>query len=95
MTEDLVKAEKAAFRQAVTALYIPLSLFLSCVASAAGVYLIYNSYAVGWAFVTVAFTVIISAFVALIRFQNKYRAKGLVGRAEATAQDELVSAHRE
>lgn len=44
----------------------------------------------GYVFLAVAFTIIISAFIALIRFQNNYRAKGVIGRAEATGQDEVL-----
>ena len=44
----------------------------------------------GYVFHAVAFTIIISAFIALIRFQNNYRAKGVIGRAEATGQDEVL-----
>lgn len=89
MSKELIDAEKAAFFQAVKALYIPLSLFLACVISAAGVFLVYSGESLGWCFVGAAALVIVSAFVALIKFQNQYRVKGLVGRAEAE-DDELV-----
>ncbi len=89
MSQDLIKAERAAFIQAVKALYIPLSLFLACVISAAGIFLVREGQSLGWAFIAVAATVIISAFVALIKFQNNYRAQGIIGRDEALQPAEI------
>ncbi len=91
MSQELVKAERAALIQAVKALYIPLSLFIACVISAGGMYMVLytEDKSPGYAFLAVAFTIIISAFVALIRFQNNYRAKGLLGREGAAQQGEV------
>lgn len=88
--QKLVEAEKAAFIQAVKALYIPLSLFLACVISAAGVFLVYSNLSLGWIFIFASALIIVSAFIALIKFQNQYRVKGLVGREEAE-EDDLIS----
>lgn len=92
MSQDLIKAERAALIQAVKALYIPLSLFIACVISAGGMYMVLytEDKSPGYAFLGIALTIIISAFIALIRFQNSYRAKGLVGRAEATGEPEIT-----
>jgi hypothetical protein len=90
VSQDLIKAERAAFIQAVKALYIPLSLFLACVISAAGIFLVREGQSLGWVFITVAATVIISAFIALIKFQNNYRAQGIIGRDEALGVPEIV-----
>ena len=91
MSQDLVKAERAALIQAVKALYIPLSLFIACVISAGGMYMVLytEEKSPGYTFLAVAFMIIISAFVALIRFQNNYRAQGLVGREEAYQPGEI------
>ncbi|MBA3993722.1 MAG: hypothetical protein C0469_09360 [Cyanobacteria bacterium DS2.3.42] len=92
MSQELVKAERAALIQAVKALYIPLSLFIACVISAGGMYMVLytEDKSPGYAFLAVSFTIIISAFVALIRFQNNYRVKGLVGREESAQQAETI-----
>jgi membrane protein YdbS with pleckstrin-like domain len=77
--KDVEKSiERAEAWQATKALLIPLSLFIACVISAAGTFLIYNGEPVGWFFVAVALTIIVADFVGLIRFQNKYRAKGMI-----------------
>jgi len=91
VSQELIKAERAALIQSVKALYIPLSLFLACVISAGGMYMVFytEDKSPGYAFLGVAFTIIISAFVALIRFQNNYRAKGVIGRAEASGEPEV------
>ncbi len=78
MKDESLEAEKAEFIQSVKALYIPFSLFLACVIMAAGVFLIYNLEPVGWAFVAVSGAIMASAFFALIRFQNKLRASGVL-----------------
>jgi hypothetical protein len=78
MKDRQLDAEKAEFIQSVKALYIPFSLFLACVIMAAGTFLIYNQEPLGWIFVAVAGTTMLTAFVALIRFQNKLRAKGIM-----------------
>lgn len=78
MKDESLEAEKAELIQSVKSLYIPLSLFLACVIMAAGVFLIYNLEPVGWAFVAVAGAIMASAFLALIRFQNRLRANGVL-----------------
>jgi hypothetical protein len=81
MKDERLEAEKAEFIQSVKALYIPLSLFLACVIMAAGVFLIYNLEPTGWAFVAVSGAIMTSAFFALIRFQNRLRASGVLPSA--------------
>jgi hypothetical protein len=78
MNSDIEAAERAELIQSVKALLIPLSLFLACVIMAAGTFLIYNREPLGWAFATVSVVIIVSAIVALIRFQNKHRARGII-----------------
>jgi len=78
MSKEAHEAEKAEFIQSVKALMIPLSLFLSCVVMAAGMFLVYNGEALGWIFAAIATVTVIAAFVALIRFQNKFRARGII-----------------
>jgi len=82
MKDSIREAEKAELFQAVSALYIPLSLFLACVIMAAGTFLIYSEYPVGWALVAVSATIMISAFVILLRFQNDLRVAGIMPSAE-------------
>ncbi|MFA6212299.1 MAG: hypothetical protein WCT03_16005 [Candidatus Obscuribacterales bacterium] len=73
-------AEKAEVWQSISALYIPLSLFLSCVSFSAGAFLLYNyQEPAGWGFIALTAAIAMSAFVALFRFQNKFRAQGIVG----------------
>jgi hypothetical protein len=78
MKDPKLEAEKAEVWQAVKALLIPLSLFVACVISAGGVFLVYNREPLGWAFLLVSVTIIVLDFVGLIRFQNSYRAKGII-----------------
>ena len=85
MKDPQLEAEKAEFIQSVKALMIPFSLFLACVILAAGTFLIYNQEPLGWAFVATAGGMMVAAFVALIRFQNKLRAKGIM-----PAEDKVV-----
>jgi len=84
------EVDRAELIQSVKAFAIPASLFLSCVISAGGVFLVYNGYALGWAFVAISATIIISAFTAFIRFQNKLRVAGRIAqekpRANAAAE---------
>jgi hypothetical protein len=73
-------AEKAEVWQSISALYIPLSLFLSCVSFSAGAFLLYNyQEPAGWGFIVLTVAIALSAFIALFRFQNKFRAQGIVG----------------
>lgn len=81
------EAEKAEFWQSVTALYIPLSLFLSCCSFAAGVFLVYYGEPFGWVFIATTVVIAISAFIALVRFQNKYRASGIIPNKEPETKE--------
>jgi hypothetical protein len=78
MNSELEAAERAEFIQSVKSLLIPLCLFLACVIMAAGTFLIYNREPLGWAFALVSTLMIISCMVAFIRFQNSYRARGIL-----------------
>lgn len=97
MSQELKNAERAALIQAVKALYIPLSLFIACVISAGGMYMVLytEDKSPGYAFLGVAMTIIVSAFIALIKFQNSYRVKGMVGRDEAMHPAEIEEAAAE
>lgn len=68
--------DKAEFAQAVIAYLIPSTLFIACLLGAAGTFLLYNYEPWGWAFIAASAGIIIWAFVAFIRFQNKLRAQG-------------------
>ena len=70
------EVNRAEYIQSFMALFIPLSLFLATLICAAGTFLIYSGYALGWAFVAVAATMIVAALVAFVRFQNKLRVEG-------------------
>jgi hypothetical protein len=83
MISEKEAAERAEFIQSVKALLIPVSLFLACVIMAAGTFLIYNRESLGWAFVALSSAMIVSAIVALIRFQNTYRARGILKHGTA------------
>lgn len=76
------EAEKAEFWQSVKALYIPFSLFIACCIFAAGVFLVYYNEPAGWGFIGTTVVIAISAFIALFRFQNKFRAKGIIPNRE-------------
>jgi uncharacterized membrane protein len=88
MENENLEAEKAELIQSIKALYIPLSLFLACVIMAAGVFLIYNLEPVGWAFIAVSGAIMASAFFALIRFQNRLRANGVL--PPSSYDDEVI-----
>lgn len=68
--------ERAELIQSLKAYLIPSSLFVACLIGAAGTFLIREGYAVGWAFVGVCATIIISSMWAFICFQNKHRYEG-------------------
>jgi hypothetical protein len=91
--KELEAAEKAEVIQNVTALMIPLSLFLACVVMAAGTFLIYHGESIGWAFAAVSATMVIGAFTALIRFQNKYRARGIIRSNSEEAKPNAEEEH--
>ncbi len=92
MNSEIEAAEKAELIQSVKALLIPLSLFLACVIMAAGTFLIYNREPLGWAFAATSAVIIVTAIIALIRFQNKHRARGILkhGTQSEDLSDELV-----
>lgn len=73
MKRDVDTAE---FVQALKAFLIPSSLFLSTLISAAGTFLIYSGYCLGFAFLFASAAIMTGAFVAFFRFQNKLRAAG-------------------
>lgn len=79
------KVEKAELIQSVKALFIPLSLFLSCVIFSAGTFLLYNGEPFGWVFITITALMAVAAIFALVRFQNPYRAKGVITKADDSA----------
>jgi hypothetical protein len=72
------EVDRAEMWQSVKALLIPLTLFLACIIAAAGIFLVYNNEQIGILLIVVAGTIIILDFIGLIRFQNKYRAKGMM-----------------
>lgn len=72
--------EKAEFAQALKAFLIPSSLFLATLTGAAGAFLIYHGYSLGYAFFVASAATITAAFVAFFRFHNKLRAQGRFGR---------------
>lgn len=90
MKNEAWEAEKAELIQSIKALYIPFSLFIACVILAGGVFLVYQNEPVGWGFLLVSATITLSAFIALFRFQNKQRAKGIIP-IEQDEFDECVS----
>jgi hypothetical protein len=95
MNSEHEAAERAEFIQSVKALLIPVALFLAGVIMAAGTFLIYNSEPVGWMFCAVSVFMIIGSIVALIQFQNTYRARGILKHglaAETIENDELSPA---
>jgi len=78
----VAQAKKADSWQSAKALLIPFSLFLACVICAAGTFLVYYQEPLGWAFLLIGGVTIVAAFVGLIRFQNQFRARGIVVDAE-------------
>jgi len=80
------KAERAELLQSIWALFIPLSLFLAAVISSAGVFLLYNGESAGWIFIAVTGLMAIAAITALVKFQNPYRAKGVISRAKEDSE---------
>ena len=93
MKVDKRRAERAELIQSVAALLIPLSLFISCCILAAGVFLVYNHEPAGWGFIAVTAVVSTVAFTFLIRFQNKFRASGIL--AEEMADSDVVDFEEE
>ncbi|MBN9395062.1 MAG: hypothetical protein J0H83_07450 [Candidatus Melainabacteria bacterium] len=77
--KELEAAEKAEVWQSIKALYIPFSLFIATCIFSAGGFLVWHGEPAGWGFIALTGIIAISAFIALFGFQNKYRAKGIVG----------------
>jgi hypothetical protein len=93
--EEIAQAEKAEFWQSVSALYIPFGLFIACVIFSGGVFLIYYNEPAGWFFIATTAIIAITAFIALFRFQNKYRAKGIVPGDEVILESTTIDASPE
>ena len=70
------EVEKAEFIQSLKAFLIPSSLFIATLISAAGSFLVYSGYSLGWIFLFTSGSIMTFAFVAFIRFQNKLRLQG-------------------
>jgi len=86
----LEAAEKAEFMQAVMSLYIPLSLFISCCVFAAGAFMVYYDEPAGWGFIGATVVIALSAFIALFKFQNKFRAKGIIPTKDTVVESNVV-----
>jgi len=91
----LEAAEKAEFRQALKALYIPLSLFIACCMFAAGVFMVYYEEPAGWGFIGTTVVLALSAFFALFRFQNKLRARGIIPTKDTIVESNVIDASPE
>ncbi len=83
-------AEKAELKQALMSLYIPLSLFIACCVLAAGVYMVYNDEPAGWGFIGFTILLALSAFVALFKFQNKFRASGIIPTKDTVIESNIL-----
>jgi hypothetical protein len=83
-------AEKAELKQALMSLYIPLSLFIACCIFAAGVYMVYYEEPAGWGFIGVTCLLALSAFIALFKFQNKFRAKGIIPTKDTVVESNIL-----
>lgn len=69
--------EKAELIQSVAAYVIPSSLFIASLIMAAGTFLLYNSFTVGWALIAVSLSIMTGSFILFFRFHNKQRAAGM------------------
>jgi hypothetical protein len=76
------EAEKAELIQSIQAYYIPASLFLATLIMSAGIFLLYNGYTLGYLLGGLGFTIMVSAFVIFVRFQNKLRVGGQIARKQ-------------
>jgi len=83
-------AEKAEFLQAVMSLYIPLSLFIACCVFAAGAFMVYYDEPAGWGFIAATLVIAVSAFIGLFKFQNKFRAKGIIPTKDTVVESNVV-----
>src|SRR5262249_30167935 len=89
MKDAKLEAQRAESWQSIKALLIPLSLFIACLLSAAGTFLVYNGESLGWLFLAVAAATIVTSLIGLVRFQNKFRAKGMLA-SEPEAEREIA-----
>jgi hypothetical protein len=85
-------AEKAELKQALMSLYIPLTLFISCCIFAAGAFMVYYEEPAGWAFIGVTVLLALSAFIGLFKFQNKFRAKGIIPTKDTVVESNVLDA---
>lgn len=85
-------AEKAELKQALMSLYIPLSLFIACCIFAAGAFMVYYEEPAGWGFIGVTCVLAISAFIGLFKFQNKFRAKGIIPTKDTVVESNVMDA---
>ena len=76
------EADKAELIQSVAAYFIPAGLFVATLIASAGIFLLYNGYALGYLFAGLGITIMVSAFVIFFRFQNKLRVSGKIAREE-------------
>lgn len=76
------QADKAELIQSMQAYYIPSSLFIATLITSAGIFLLYSGYSLGFLFVGIGVTIMVSAFVIFFRFQNKLRVDGQIARIE-------------
>jgi hypothetical protein len=70
------EVEKAELIQSLKALLIPLAFFWATIVTSAGGFLLYNGYSLGYALIALGVTLLVGAFVAAFKFQNKLRAQG-------------------
>ncbi len=78
MKDENKLAEKAELNQALKALFIPVALFIATVTFAAGIFLIYNEEVAGWGFLATTAILAVWGFIALLQYQNSYRARGIM-----------------
>jgi F0F1-type ATP synthase assembly protein I len=80
--------EKAEYIQSYKAYFIPSGLFVSCLITSAGMFLVYSHVTAGWIFIVIGLTLMALAFIAFIRFHNKLRAAGRYAKAEDQEKQE-------
>jgi hypothetical protein len=85
----LREAKRADSWQSAKALLIPFSLFVACIVCAAGTFLVYHEEPLGYVFLTFGGVTIVAAFVGFIRFQNQYRARGIMGDSPKSDGDQI------
>lgn len=78
MKDENKLAEKAELNQALKALFIPVALFIATVTFAAGIFLIYHEEVAGWGFLATTAILAVWGFIALLQYQNSYRARGIM-----------------